>query len=351
MGANIILGDHSHAVQPLELLGKTFIVNCPGNFANSYIYNDGDATSIINLYFNKNNKKFIGSSIIPMYTQEFKPKYFIALPIFKIFNQNINITSYEKIRIDIVHKLITKIMLKKEIPISEIKEKYYFINGSYYDIINEETKLTNLINEEFRDKLICKYINISNSITFIGDGLTEGNKNNFHPWYEPLIYYFKNKKIINISKGSYTTSLIIKNFKYQILKTQSDLYIIFLGMNDIILRDPKICAMSKIDYIDNIKIIVNFSKKNNKSAKFIFISPWILIDDNKLNNDKIKLMDEYGKSLEEYCQQNNYLYININKYLNEIIKKDRTKYITEKIYLNQEEGIKLFSKAILINSK
>ena len=129
-------------------------MNCPGNFANSYIYNDGGTTSIINLYFNKNNKKFIGSSIIPMYTQEFKPKYFITLPIFKIFNQNINITSYEKIRIDIVHKLITKIMLKKEIPISKIKEKYYFINGSYYDINNEETKLKNLINEKFRDKLI-----------------------------------------------------------------------------------------------------------------------------------------------------------------------------------------------------
>ena len=122
-------------------------------------------------------------------------------------------------------------------------------------------------------------------------------------------------------------------------------------MNDIILRDPEICAMSKIDYINNIKIIVNFSKKNNKSAKFIFISPWILIDDDNLNSDKIKLIDEFGKSLEEYCQKNNYLYININTYLNEIIKKDRKKYIIDKIYLNQEEGIKLFSEAILFNSK
>ena len=65
LGANIILGDHCHAVQPLEFLGNTFIVNCPGNFANSYIKNDGDATAIVNLYFDNNTKKFIGSSIIP----------------------------------------------------------------------------------------------------------------------------------------------------------------------------------------------------------------------------------------------------------------------------------------------
>jgi len=72
LGADIILGDHSHHVQPLEYLGKTFIVNSPGNFENSFNKLNGDATSIINLYFNKNTKKFIGSSIIPMFTQEYK---------------------------------------------------------------------------------------------------------------------------------------------------------------------------------------------------------------------------------------------------------------------------------------
>jgi hypothetical protein len=128
LGADIILGDHSHHVQPLEQLGKTFIVNCPGNFANSYIKKNGDAVSIVNLYFNKNTKKFMGSSIIPMYVQEYKPKYFRALPIFKIFNNPIHITSKELLRIKKIQKLITKIMLGKEIPISEMKEKYFFIN-------------------------------------------------------------------------------------------------------------------------------------------------------------------------------------------------------------------------------
>ena len=223
-----------------------------------------------------------------MYTYEFKPKYFIALTIFEIINNNINISSIEKIRINTINKLITKFMLNKEISISEAKEKYYFINNSYYDINNKESKIKNLINKKYKNKRIYKLINISNSITFIGDSITEGTKNNFHPWYEPLIYCFNNKKIINISKGSYTTSLIIKNYKYHILKSKSDLYIIAIGTNDVRYRDPEICAMTKEEYIENIKIIVKFAKYNNKNSNFIFISPWLSMSNDNLSKLKEK---------------------------------------------------------------
>ena len=173
-------------------------------------------------------------------------------------------------------------MLNEEISISEAKEQYYFINNSYYDISNKESKIKNLINGKYKNKRIYKLINISNSITFIGDSITEGIKNNFHPWYEPLIYCFNNKKIINISKGSYRTSLsflnieiqnflengrlIIKNYKYHILKSKSDLYIIAIGTNDVRYRDSEICAMTKEEYIENIKNIVKFAKFNNKNS-------------------------------------------------------------------------------------
>lgn len=354
LGADIILGDHSHHVQPLEHLGKTFIVNCPGNFANSYIKKNGDATSIVNLYFNKNTKKFIGSSIIPMYVQEYKPKYFRALPIFKIFNNSINITSKELKRIKEVQRLITKTMIGKEIPISEMKEKYYFINNSYIDVIFEKTDLKNLI-ENNKHKELFKLMNNSCSITFIGDSITEGTKNNFHPWYEPLIYYFENKKIINISKGSYTTSLIIQDFKYQIIKSKSSLYIIAIGANDVRYRNPDICAMTTEDYIKNINIIVKLAQKNNKDAKFVFIAPWLLNPVDKIyklkESDKNKLLDEYRESLEIYCHKNNFLFINPNKYINEKIKNNKNHYILDEIYPNEKQGIALYSEAVLINSQ
>ena len=353
LGADIILGDHSHHVQPLEQLGSTFIVNCPGNFANSYIKKNGDATSIVNLYFNKNTKKLIGSSIIPMYTQEYKPKYFRALPIFKIFNNSISITSKELLRIKKVHKLITKTMIGKEIPLSEMKENYFFINNSYIDISNKETNIKKII-EKNTHKKIYKLINNSYSITFIGDSITEGTKNNFHPWYEPLIYYFKNKKIINISKGGYTTSLIIQKLKYQILKSKSSLYIVALGTNDVRYRNPSICAMNKTDYIKNIEIIVDFAKTNNKYSNFVFIAPWLSNPNDKYSilkeSEKNKLLDEYSESLKNYCHKNNFLFINPNKYINEKIKNNRKQYILDQIHPNENEGIELFSEAILINS-
>ena len=353
LGADIILGDHSHHVQPLEHLGKTFIVNCPGNFANSYNKKDGDGGSIVNLYFNKNTKKFMGSSIIPIYIQEYKPKYFRALPIFKIFNNSINITSKELLRIKEVQKLITKIMLRKEIPISKMKEKYFFINNSYIDVSYKEPKISNLI-EKNKHKILYKLIDNSYSITFIGDTITEEIKNNFHPWYEPLIYYYKNKKIINISKGNSTTSLIIQDFKYQIIKSKSSLYIIAIGTNDVRYRNSDICAMNKTDYIKNIDIIVKFAKKNNKGAKFVFIAPWLLNLEDKVSklkeSDRNKLLDEYSESLENYCYKNNFLFINPNKYIKEKIKNNRNHNIFDQIHGKAKQGIELFSEAVLINS-
>ena len=353
LGADIILGDHSHHVQPLEYLGKTFIVNSPGNFANSYIKRNGDATSIVNLYFNKNTKKFMGSSVIPMYTQEYRPKFFRALPIFKIFNNSIKITSKELLRIKKAHKLITKIMLGEEIPFSKMKEKYFFVNNSYIDVSNKETNIKQLIDKN-KNKKLYKLINNSYSITFIGDSITEGTKNNFHPWYEPLIYYFKNKKIINISKGSYTTLLMIQKFKNQIIKSKSSLYIIAIGTNDVRYRNPNICSMTKENYIKNIEIIVGFARKNNKNSKFVFIAPWLSNPKDKFSKlkeaDKNKLLDEYSESLKNYCNKNNFLFINANKYINERIKSNRNQYILDSIHPNENEGIKLFSEAILINS-
>ena len=353
LGADFILGDHPHAVQPLEIINKTFIVNCPGNFANSFIRHNGDATSIVDLYFNKNTKKFIGSSIIPMYTQEYKPKYFRALPIFSIFNNSIKLSKKEMKRVKQVQKLITKTMIKKEI--SNIKENYFFINGSYKDFINKESKIKNLIKEKYTNKKLFKLINDSYSITFIGDSITEGTKNNYHPWYEPLIYYFNNKKIINISKGSYTTFLIIKDFKYHIMKSKSDLYIIALGTNDVRYRDENICAMTKKEYINNIKKIIKFSKKNNNNAKFVLIAPWLSNPDDNISklkeDEKNKLLNEYADSLNNYCIENNYLFINPNPYIYNIIKKNFSNYILDQIHPNENNGIELFSEAVLHNSK
>ena len=213
LGADIILGDHSHAVQPLQYIGKTLVINSPGNFANCFIKFDGDSTAIINIYIHKKFKKVIGASVIPMYTKEIRPKYFSAIPIYDLMNdKTIPLNEKERKRVEEIQLMSTKVLVGKGFSINEAKKEYFFINNSYYDF-NENESFCNQL-EKYNKNEIYRIINNSNSITFIGDSITEGTKNGYHPWFEPMIKCFKNKKIINISKGSYTTKLILKKRIY-----------------------------------------------------------------------------------------------------------------------------------------
>ena len=125
--------------------------------------------------------------------------------------------------------------------------------------------------------------------------------------YEPLYNFINNSKI---KKSNYK----IKKF----------FYIVALGTNDAIYRNPSICAMTKEDYIKNIEIIVNFAKKNNIYSKFFFIAPWLSNPNDKYSilkeSEKNKLLDEYREGLKNYCHKNNFLFINPNKYINEKLK-------------------------------
>ena len=141
LGADIILGDHSHAVQPLQYIGKTLVVNSPGNFANCYVKRDGDSTAIIDIYIHKKYKKVIGASVTPMYTKEIRPKYFSAVPIYDLLkDKSILLNERERKRVEEIQLMSTKVLVGKGFKINETKSEYFFINNSYYDL-NENDKL------------------------------------------------------------------------------------------------------------------------------------------------------------------------------------------------------------------
>ena len=352
LGADIILGDHSHTVQPLQYIGNTFVVNSPGNFANSYIKMDGDSTAIIDIYINKQTKKVIAASAIPMYTKEIKPKYFVAIPIYDLItNKLVDLDEKEKERVEKIQLMSTKVMVGKEIGIQDIQKSYFFINNSYFELSEEKNFCKRL--EKYSSHQIYQFFNSSNKITFIGDSITEGTKNGNHPWYEPIIKCFHNKQIINISKGAYTTKLIIKMFKDELVKSKSDLYIIALGTNDIRYRDTSICAMNERDFINQMDKIVNMTK-NNKS-KYIFIAPWFSTSDDtisKLNhNDKKQMAKKYSSSLEEYSKTNNFVFVDPNKYIEKFILENTINYMVDFIHPNAKDGIELYSESIFRNEK
>lgn len=346
-GADIIFGDHSHSVQPLEYIGDTLIVNSPGNFANQYTGYNGDATCIVEVYIDKKTKKVINSSIIPMFTKGDKKGFYYSIPIYDIMT-NIDIynsmSNDELKRIEQIQKLITRVMLNKELSLDDIEKKYYFTKNGYEKNNNLKLEITDSL------KKTELYNDLSNatSVCFIGDSITEGTVNNYHGWYEAITNNFD----ITVKKtayGSYTTKLLL-NKKDEIKNCSSDINIIAIGTNDIRYRNTN-SAMTSEEYIKNIKSITNLLQN-----KIILIAPWYSMNYDKVTNltvnEKEKLFDEYSKALENFANENNYTYINANNDLKNILNNTNTSfYLKDYIHPNGYNGIYLYSKIILENSK
>lgn len=343
-GASIVLGDHSHSVQPLEYINDCFIVNSPGNFANQYTDNNGDATSIVNIYIDKNTKKVINSSIIPMFTKSDEKGFYYSIPIYDILN-NIDIynsmSNDELERIKNIQKLITKVMLNKEISTFDIEEQYYFSKDGY---IPNKIKKLNITNDLKKKKLYQELLH-SKSVCFIGDSITAGSINGGHGWYEPLTANFD----INVKKasyGSYTSKLLLKNKQNEIKNCTSDLNIIAIGANDIRYRNEN-SAMTSDEYINNIDEIIKLI--NNK--KIILIAPFYSMSYDKVTNlslkEKNKLYEEYTKALENYSKKNNYLFINPNPILEKTLNNSNTSYYLIDYIHPNHTGLYLYSEAIL----
>ena len=343
-GASIVLGDHSHSVQPLEYINDCFIVNSPGNFANQYTDNNGDATSIVNIYIDKNTKKIINSSIIPMFTKSDEKGFYYSIPIYDILN-NIDIynsmSNDELERIKNIQKLITKVMLNKEISTFDIEEQYYFSKDGY---IPNKIKKLNITNDLKKKKLYQELLH-SKSVCFIGDSITAGSINGGHGWYEPLTANFD----INVKKasyGSYTSKLLLKNKQNEIKNCTSDLNVIAIGANDIRYRNEN-SAMTSDEYINNIDEIIKLI--NNK--KIILIAPFYSMSYDKVTNlslkEKNKLYEEYTKALENYSKKNNYLFINPNPILEKTLNNSNTSYYLIDYIHPNHTGLYLYSEAIL----
>lgn len=132
-GADIILGDHSHSVQPAvieEHDGRNvFTAYCPGNFANIYRENQGDTSMLVDVYIDRSTKEVIGGSIVPLYTQAPADGNFRALPIYEIQNNTElrkQLSTDDIARASNAHSIVTAVVFGYGMDISAVTERYYF---------------------------------------------------------------------------------------------------------------------------------------------------------------------------------------------------------------------------------
>ncbi len=322
-GADIIFGDHSHVIEPIQFKKGSIIINSPGNYINSYTGYNSAISMYVTVYIDRNTHKIKSSSITPLFaTKDQEGKYYPEL--LENTNANNQVRAINILEDTIFHNKI-----------KEIKNTYYYFPNQQYKYENKyNMELTN----EDKESLIFQKISEHDKICFIGDSITEGTKNNYHPWYEPLMQYF-DKDIINISKGSYTTQDVLDNFQEKIKTSECDLTILNIGTNDIRYHETNVD-----NYINNIHEIIALTK-----GEVIILAPWqTTINDyniDKNNQTKRKLYDIYNQELEKI---ENIYYINPNPYIQKAIEYNgESSYIIDGVHPNQKAGIQLYSFATM----
>ncbi len=360
-GADIIFSDHGHAVQPIEWRknkdGKNVLIaHCPGNFINSYIGHDGDASMIVEAYLNPATGEPFAASCIPLYSY-CQQKYgrYQAVPLFKAIKEDLlysRLSTADYKRISAIHKLITQTALGVNLSIDQLQQRYYtFAEGGY--VRNPAPAME--WKQEYADSKLVQHMQAAHKTCFVGDSITEGTKNRGYGWYEPLVAMLGLKNVSRWALGARTSIFFAEN-REQIARENADLYVLGIGCNDIRYRDSAVCAMDAKQFMANIDQLVK-TLLHTHTAQIVVISPWLSFEPDRFCHtsvaEKLKLYDEYAAALEHYCLDEGFLYINPNPYIRQAIHNDhmyRAKYLRDHIHPNADQGIQLFSRACVVAS-
>lgn len=332
-GANIVFGDHSHVVGPIRYEGDTLLVSSPGNYVNSYYGQDSDLSQYITVHIDKKTKKIVRTTSVPMLAKrEDKGYYPVSL-------YDLDKRKKDQERVKQVLSIFGKVVMNDE----EIGLKKEYVIGKEYP---EELPLS--LTEKDKNSRSYQLIADSNRICFLGDSITEGTMNDYHPWYEALMENF-DKEVVNISRGSFTSDDLLKEFHEDIKKSACDLAIINIGTNDIryTMTDPK-------KYRKNIQKMIELLGEN---VDVILLSPWETYSKDKIIGDFVyKKKDLYGKYNQALIglssSSDHVYYINPIRYIkSQIYRNGEDTYLLDGVHPNKEEGISLYSYSIFRGEK
>lgn len=344
-GADVILGDHSHSVEPVFIdSDNKFTLYCPGNYTNVYREHNGDCSSLVEVYIDAETKQVTGGSIIPMWICAQLNGNYRPLPIYKVYTDEVlrgSLTTYDLTRVNEVFKHITKTMLGVELDASLIQERYFFDADGF-------KRLEVPVVSGYRNQELVDLLTNSKRVCFVGDSITEGTRNGGIPWFEPLRELYS--EAINCGHGSATVSIIRKNYVNEIIESDADLYIIALGANDIRYRNDD-SAMTSEEYIQELKSLKSAISGLDSEASYVFIAPWISTDGDLVSavpyKEKLELYKQYTDALSDWCASTGDLCINPNIALAEMLRNTPDSvYMIDYIHPNAR-GVVKYAEAVL----
>ena len=359
-GADIIMVDHSHAVQPVEWRRKAngrnaLVAYCPGNFVNSYTAYDGDASMLVEVYLDPASGEPFAAAVIPVYaycgSYGGKDHQWQGLPLYKAFRDEKwqgRLSHRDELRLQEVHRIVTKAALGHELSADQLQERYYTLAGQGYKR-NPVPALE--LQPSDRAGEIIKAVQAAGCVAFVGDSVTEGTKNGGYGWFEPLAAAFPGKRIMKFAKGS-MTSCWFREKRAEIAALHADLYVLAYGCNDIRYRDPARCAMTAADYIANVDALVQSVRKECPQARLAYIAPWHSAPYDPVckcsREEKDRLYAVYTAALQQYCGQNEILFIDPNPYIDgKRARRFWNSCMKNHIHPDADAGIRLYSEGVV----
>ena len=352
LGADIILGDHSHSVQPAfmeEADGRmTFTAYCPGNYANVYREYDGDASALIEVFIDPDTHEITGGGIIPMWTTAQADGNYRPIPVWDIMTDDelrSRLTVDDLTRVADVHEHITGVALGEPMRLDMIEPDYLFDENGFMRRYCSQLQIT----AEMEDSEFLDSITNAGSVCFVGDSITYGTKNGGVPWYEPLEGVIGGT-VGNVSYGGWTTLDIINNIHNL---QPADVYVFAIGTNDVRYNNAELGAVTAEDYINNIGTIEQAVRDINPDCTIWFIAPWISFDGDQVSPLPIEEVNsrrvQYSEALEQFCEEHGDHYIDPNPYIEDaVMHAPQTDYLLDWIHPNVRQGVELYSEAVIL---
>lgn len=197
------------------------------------------------------------------------------------------------------------------------------------------------LTDELKDSELYEDMSSGKSFCFLGDSITNGTYIDGTPWYQPLTPYISGK-ITNLSYNGWMVKDLIEH-RNDI--PAADIYVIALGINDILFQSYENASVTATEYIESIDELSVALMEISPKAKLYFITPWVYFD---LEEKFYERGNQYRTALIDWCNNSGFICINPGPIITNVIEKDGINdYMYDNIHPNATGGAGLYSYAVL----
>ena len=220
----------------------------------------------------------------------------------------------------------------------------------------EETTVTNETTEAETDETVILELSVVGSqdnqlfedmesgmsFCFVGDSITRGSVTDYVPWYEPLTPFIQGE-VMNFSEGGWTSEWLVTRRDEA---PAADVYVIAIGINDVLFIDEALGAASVEEFIENIQIFEDTLMSISPNAKLYYITPWPFLN---FPDEAYECRDEFVDAMATFCSEadNRILIDPYDTIMNVLSESDPSVYMWNDYHPNAPQGVELYSYAVL----